>query len=240
MKQKPFKHLILLGFILTIFSYCCSAEIILIDGESPETGSLLGTTPLVLPFGTVTFAGAFRNDPNDPEFIAAGASNNIFNVNGTLTLPKSSLTFDFDVKSITFVYGGNAGNINVQAKDINNVVVASFVQADTGPGQPAGPVTLSATAIRSLVWTDTFGRFAPLDNIQLLTSTLGNPSLAIRSEGSNAAVLFWPTIFSGYSLQSSTNFVDWLAVTNSVTIQHVNYSVLTDTSRGVKFFRLRK
>jgi hypothetical protein len=138
---------------------------IFLDGDTPTTGSLLDIQPLVTPFGTITFDGEFFNPPSDPEFIAAGASGNVFDIDSSST---AQLSFDFDIVSATFIYGGNNGSILVEARDIHGTVVDSFFQANTYDGQPAGPVTLSGLGIRSLYWEDPRMNYAALDNIGII------------------------------------------------------------------------
>ena len=147
--------------LLTLHS---NAAGFLLNADTPVTGSRLDTNPLITPFGTVTFVGEFQPANSDPEFIAAGAGGNAFDINNTST---AKLTFSFDVASITFIYGGNNGVIDVRARNINGDTIASFFQADTYSGQPAGPITLSGVGIRSLFWTDPGQGFAPLDNLQV-------------------------------------------------------------------------
>ncbi|MCH7556865.1 MAG: hypothetical protein IIB56_05340 [Planctomycetes bacterium] len=132
----------------------------LVDGDSHSL-------PWVVEDGTITFDGEIYDDGGDPDFISAGASGNTFDVpdlgNG------AKLSFDFDVDSVEFIYGGNAGNITVEAKDKVGAVIDSFSQANTNDGEPAGPITLSGSGIRSLHWktTSNFNKFAALDNIVL-------------------------------------------------------------------------
>ncbi len=144
------------------------AATILLDADTPATGSLLGTVPLVTPYGTITFDGEIRDRDADPDFNAAGAFGNVFDIYNA-PIQTAKLSFDFAVQSVTFIYGGNAGDILVEARDAFDMVVDSFYQASTGNGQPAGPVTLSGSGIRSLYWEDTVSgmNFAPLDNIGL-------------------------------------------------------------------------
>jgi hypothetical protein len=167
-------HLFAVGALFVALATPLSAASIYLDGDSPSTGSLLGTTPLVTPLGTVTFTGEFNSTPSsDAEFVAAGSTGNIFDVPNTSGA--ATLFFNFDVASITFIYGGNTGPIQVEARNSSNVAVALFYQADTDVGQPAGPVTLTGTGIRSLWWDDTEGGFyAPLDNI--LISNVPEPT----------------------------------------------------------------
>ncbi|MFM9996726.1 MAG: S8 family serine peptidase [Phycisphaerales bacterium] len=137
---------------------------ICLDADTPATGS---TLPGVLStfFGPVGFAGelvAFAT--SDPEFFAAGALGNQFDFSAVV--PTAELSFGFTAETVTFIYGGNSGGIEVEALNAANAIVASFTQADTFAGQPAGPVTLAAPGIRKLRWRDPAGgAFAGLDNI---------------------------------------------------------------------------
>lgn len=160
-------------------SVSAEAATILLDGDTPETGSLLMSQPLVTSAGTITLV---QNDnfeffwaSSDLDMKNAGAEGKAFDIlSSALTPPR--LEFDFDVVEITFLYGGNAGGILVEALDINGVVVDFFQQDDTDSDQPAGPATLSGNGIRALRWNDTvvasdpsemIGGYAVLDNIVL-------------------------------------------------------------------------
>jgi len=126
--------------------------------------------------GPVTFEGEIYTLPgglaSDQEFVAAGASGNVFDV-GKYQGGWAELSWEnFQVGSATFIYGGNAGNITVEARDKDGNVLDSYYQADTYWDQPAGPVTLWAgefNSIQSLYWKDTSSTndFAALDNISL-------------------------------------------------------------------------
>jgi len=144
---------------------------IFLDADTPTTGSDLDTMPLVVaPYGTITFVGEIRGLTSDLEFNAV-ASGNTFDILGPDDDPAQAaeLFFDFDVISIEFFYGGNAGDIYIEARDELGGVVDYFYQASTFINQPAGPITLSGSGIRSLYWTDTFEDmdYAALDNITL-------------------------------------------------------------------------
>ena len=119
--------------------------------------------------GTITFDGQIYSPGGDIDFITAGdgASGDTFDVPDLRNW--AELSFDFDVDSVEFIYGGNSGNITVEARDIGGTVITSLYQEDTSHGYPAGPVTLSGPGIRSLYWTDTSrtNEFAALDNILL-------------------------------------------------------------------------
>jgi len=122
--------------------------------------------PWTVADGTISFVGEI-NIAGDTEFITAGAGGNVFDIDDTTNW--AELSFDFDVYSAQFIYGGNLGDITVEARDSVGAVITSFYQADTGSGQLAGPVTLSGTGIRSLYWFDSLddNNYAALDNILL-------------------------------------------------------------------------
>ncbi|MBX3378261.1 MAG: S8 family serine peptidase [Phycisphaeraceae bacterium] len=139
-----------------------------LNGDQPGAGSTLVTTPLTTPLGTTTWTNGelFANSGNDPEFIAAGAQGNCFD--GLGSPANCELVFNFDVDSVSFIYGGNLGGITVEARNAANVVVDSFTQLDTFSGQPAGPRILAAPGIRRLRWIEAVsGSFAALDNIRI-------------------------------------------------------------------------
>jgi hypothetical protein len=160
--------------VSTLLSASARATIIL-DADTPATGSDLDLAPLVTSFGTITFSGEIRDRDSDPEFTAAGASGDVFDI---FDLPTSTalLTFSFDVSSITFIYGGNVGVFDIEARDIGGSVVASFFQLSTDGGQPAGPITLAGPGIRSLFWTDPGNSFAPIDNVEIEPAAVPEPS----------------------------------------------------------------
>lgn len=138
-----------------------TAATILLDADTPATGSNLDVAPLVTPYGTITFDAEVRPTA-DPDLVAAGSTGNVFDVNNTET---ATMLFDFDVESITFLYGGNDGVMDIRAFDINDLLVDSFFQGNTGDGQLAGPVTLSGGGIRKLFWQDPGLNFAAIDNL---------------------------------------------------------------------------
>jgi len=156
-----------------------------LDADTPATGSLLISQPLVTSYGNITFIGELNPANWDPDFIAAGASGDAFDIlnpDASANAQTAELLFGFDVLSLMFSYGGNAGNITIEARDKDGGVVDSFYQADTMDGQPAGPITLSGTGIRSLYWTDTVEdmSYAALDNIEVTASAvIPSPSAAI-------------------------------------------------------------
>ncbi len=167
MKKKLIIICVAVGISLTLATTSFAAPTIYLDADTVATGSTLDTTPLVTAYGTITFDGEIRDGTSDDEFVTAGASGDAFDIwtdNSPVTL-----SFDFDVLSATFIYGGNKGDILIEARDIGGTLVDSFYQDDTGIFQPAGPITLSGSGIRTLSWEDTLTNmtFAVLDNITL-------------------------------------------------------------------------
>lgn len=139
---------------------------IFLDADTPETGSLLETQPLVTSYGTISFVGTMST-LLDAEFNAAGASGNKFDI--PARNQNAQLSFDFDIFSVEFIYGGNYGSITVEARNAADEIVGSFYDPNTNNiNQPAGPITISAVGIRSIRWYDTpeYGSCA-LDNISI-------------------------------------------------------------------------
>ena len=167
-----------------------AAPIILLNGDSPATGSQLGAIPLVTPFGPITFAGEFLfgGAGGDPEFLAAGSLRNVFDIADSTST--AQLTFGFDVVEASFIYGGNSGVFDIQARDIVGNVVDSFFQSSTYEGQPAGPITLSGVGIRSLVWRDPGNSFAPIDNVMIVPAVPEPSTLAISCAAAMLAFAF--------------------------------------------------
>lgn len=166
-----------LGLLLTCMGGMASATQITLDADSAATGSLLQSTPLTTSLGTITFTGEIRDRDGDPEFTAAGASGDVFDIGGTSGGSWAALTFSFDVSSISFIYGGNGGGINLLARDQFGATLDSFYQAST-ESEPAGPVTLEGLGIRSLYWEDPGWSFAALDNIEITAGAAPVPEPA--------------------------------------------------------------
>ena len=109
------------------------------------SGSRANGPVLASPIGTITYSSEFPMTP-------------------------SIFEFDFDVSSVGFVHGGNFGDIAVKVRDGDGLLLGSFYHAGTFVDEPAGPATLSGPRIRKLLWFETAGSFAPLDNIVFTTS----------------------------------------------------------------------
>jgi hypothetical protein len=134
----------------------------LVDGDS-------NTLPWTTPDGTISFVGTI----NSVSDVDMGAVGNSLQVSQYTTW--ATLSWDFDVDSVDFIYGGGSGGIYIEILDSTDTWIASFSQANTAVGWPAGPETLAGTGIRTLRWNDPSGSyFAELDNI-LLTLPESDP-----------------------------------------------------------------
>ncbi len=149
------------------------SESVLLDGDTQATGSNLLGGPLNTPFGQVRFPIGEFVAFAEPEMNAAGSFGNQFDIVNTTN--GARLEWDFNVHSVTFVYGGNLGGIRVEALNQAGAVVDVFEQADTFNGQPAGPQILRGNNIRAIRWNDTTpgSAFAGLDNIVLKVGPQG-------------------------------------------------------------------
>jgi hypothetical protein len=89
--------------------------------------------------------------------------------------PVTTLTFDFDIFSIMFNYGGGGGNFNGIVYDIASSQLGSFIDPSmTNTSIPYPPVTLSSsTAIRSFSFFDSVGTGgSAIDNLILDTGSV--------------------------------------------------------------------
>ena len=176
MKKKLVILCIAVGLSLTLAAPSFAALTLNLDGSELAQGDYVSGSPGIIStfFGNVEFVGEIY-DPSvgDSDLNAAGSSGNTFDVDqysGTW----SSLTFDFDpkyeVRNITFIYGGNDFSIDIEALDSSATVLDSL-SASTTLGASAGPATLYAglgNSIYTLTWEDPDGlSFAALDNISL-------------------------------------------------------------------------
>jgi hypothetical protein len=168
------------GLVLGVSSFA-NAGLIYLDADSIATGGNLDSSSLIVSAGTISYVGEIRADHSDGDLIAAGSVGNVFDI---ATGSSARFDFDFDVSSISFIFGGNAGVFNVIASDILGDVVDSFFTNNTGGGAFAGPLTLSGAGIRSLSWEDPGFNFAAIDNMSISTAEVPEPStLAIFALG---------------------------------------------------------
>lgn len=174
MKKKLIIFCIAVGLSLTLAATSFAAPTLDLNADSLTPGSYYspGLT-ISTAYGDVTFEGEVKlGVGGDAEFQDAGASGNVFDVDKYQGAWAELSWENFQVGSATFIYGGNQGNITIEARDKDGNVLDSFYQADTYIGQPAGPITLWAgegNSIQSLYWKDSSSTndMAALDNISL-------------------------------------------------------------------------
>jgi hypothetical protein len=175
MKKVTFLALPLLVLAALTFVMSPPANAHLIDADTLASGSYLASSPLIIstPYGNISFVGEIRGPDSDPEFTAAGASGHVFDIDEN---SNAWLDFSFEITSATFIYGGNIGVFDIEARDIGSGVVDSFYQASTDSGQPAGPITLSGLGIRQLYWEDPGYSFAAIDNLEITPAGVPEPA----------------------------------------------------------------
>lgn len=66
------------------------------------------------------------------------------------------------------------------------------------------------------------------------------PTLNIQSASTNTFLLSWPALFTGFSLQATTNLTspNWVTTTNAVSVSKSQNQVLVAPATGSRFFRL--
>jgi hypothetical protein len=71
---------------------------------------------------------------------------------------------------------------------------------------------------------------------------IATPSLNIARNSDGTVTMSWPTIATGYNLESTVNLspATWAAVTNSIVVSGTNSTVTVSANNGNQFFRLRK
>jgi hypothetical protein len=159
MKKKLMIFCIAVGLSLTLAAPSFASITLNVDPTSLADG--LYDTPGIIstPYGDISFRGEVRNSGDQD------LAGKVFDVqNWDDPDPRNaSLTFDFDaiyeVRSITFSYGGNADSIVVEAWDDTATLLDSF-SGVTDDGDPIGPETLNAgvgNSIYKLTWKDPVG-----------------------------------------------------------------------------------
>ena len=152
-----------------------------LDGDTPETGSELGSSFLITGYGGIAYSGEMLVT-NDIDLINAGSEGNVFDI--IWSSHPAFFLFDFEVQSITFLYGGNHGGFMADVRDADGFVIDSFFQSNTDDGYAAGPVTLSGSGIRGFFWNDTDGgglTHAAVDNVGIVVP--GPASLSLLMLG---------------------------------------------------------
>jgi hypothetical protein len=116
-------------------------------------------------------------------------------------------------------------NIGVGGADLSQVDRFFFRSG----GSSVNPAKIVADELRvGLTWTE--------------VTTPPRPALEILRSGTNA-VVFWPTNFSGFALQHTTNLwnANWTSVTNNVVVSGTNNAITSNIAPANKtYFRLRK
>jgi len=111
-----------------------------------------------------------------------------------------------------------------------------FGNFPTGLGQTLVATNVPAGTIIHVEFWQVGGTLPGLDNVSLLLSATGSPTLSIQKSGTNVTVS-WSTAFNGWVLESSIGLspASWGNV-SGVT----NNSVAVPASSGNAFFRLRR
>lgn len=97
-----------------------------------------------------------------------------------------------------------------------------------------------AQSIVSVTFTNSAGQNMFLDDIGFITSA--TPVLRILRLGNSRTQITWPTNFTTFSLEFSTNLTApvWTADTNAQTVIGDQVTVTVDSTRGQRVYRLRK
>jgi hypothetical protein len=146
-------------------------------------------TVLSIAEGDVTFAGQIlpvHPTKADIDLVNAGSgtTGNTFDIIGPADYAgppagdqTAQLFFDFEVISVTFIYGGNDGDLRIEARDLSNTQIAFHYEPTTIDSKPAGPKTLSGAGIRSLWWYDSMAGqgYGSLDNIEIIVPRIPAP-----------------------------------------------------------------
>jgi len=143
-----------------------------LDADTIATGIALDTAPLSTGLGNVNFEGEILSNCNALGTFGAPASGACFDI--LVANVDAVLSFGFDVSFASFVYGGDSGTFEIEARDSVGAVIDSFVRP-TATGATGGPITLAGTGIRSLTWRDSTTGYvlAPIDNIAV-TGTIAS------------------------------------------------------------------
>lgn len=148
--------------LLFVVAQVVRAEMITLDFDSPETGSGLLDSPLVIPEGTITA----RNVDAFTTVMGSGNSLEYREPNPGF----ATLEFDFDVRRIRFIYTGNVtGVFNATVRDAQENIVDSFFNPDTSGQLIWGPITLTGNGIRKFEFADApdGALLAAVDNVEI-------------------------------------------------------------------------
>jgi hypothetical protein len=84
--------------------------------------------------------------------------------------------------------------------------------------------------------------FTNIINRSLVATFVAQPTLVFSQPQPHALVIVWPTNFTGFTLQQSTDLgtTNWVNVSNLVSLVGTNYQTTNSTTTGTRFFRLRQ
>lgn len=151
-----------LGFLILLLTLLVSlpskeaiSATILLNANTPATGSNLEISPLNTPYGTITYSGWVDGG----EFVHDHAY--------TPHLPYSEFTFSFDVNSITWTFSDSwTGDYYATALDKNGDTVGTYYS----PVTIVTPVTITGSGIRKFNFTSNNSGWSTADDIVLVTS----------------------------------------------------------------------
>jgi len=165
MKKKLIIFCIAVGLSLTLAAPSFAAVTLNVYPTSLADGLYLAGSPGTIStlFGDIDFVGEVRNSGDQD------LAGKVFDVQNWDDPDPRNASLDFsdifekhptyEVRSVTFSYGGNADSIVVEAWDNTPTLLDSF-SGVTDDGDPIGPETLSAgvgNSIYKLTWFDPVG-----------------------------------------------------------------------------------
>jgi hypothetical protein len=165
--------------VLAVFAVLpLQATVIVLDFDTPQTGSNIIDAPLLTALGTITVSNAELISPTpDADMAAAGSAGNVIDWLASPPFP-----------SLNFVYGGviDIHVIAFAGPAFLSQELVSFYQPSIESGQPAGPLLLMADGIRSVGWFTSEGGAGPfpkeplsLDNIMISDTPVPEPATLV-------------------------------------------------------------
>jgi hypothetical protein len=135
----------------------------------------------------------------------------------TLLLPAISFSQPYSIDWYKVAGGGSTSTGGVYA------VSGTIGQYDAG-----GPMTGGNYSLTGGFW------------VLYAVQTPGAPTLRIFLTASNTAVVAWPSLSAGYTLQYNTNLAttNWQSVMNAISVVGTENQVIISPLDGNKYFRL--
>ena len=221
------------------------------DGNTPYGGLVLLSNTL---YGTTVFGGSsgegtvFKINTDGTDFTVL---HNFTYVNGDGVYPYDGLLLSGNTLYGTASEGGSLGEgavfkVNTDGTDFTTLY--SFTGTDLGGINSDGNTTYGGLVLsgNNLYGTAEYGGISDNNNgngtvFNLLVGPVSGPQLAILPYA-GSVILTWPTNFTGFNLQSTTNLnpTNWSSVSqNPVVIGGQN--VVINPITGIrKFYRLKK